>query len=52
MTPAEIRQKLQESSIEMNYAYVYSILLRSKRAGKIEEKNGRYYMAQKAEAAG
>jgi chromosome condensin MukBEF ATPase and DNA-binding subunit MukB len=52
LTPAEIRQKAQESGVDFKDAYVYSILLRSKRAGKIEEKNGKYFIVQKTEAAG
>lgn len=54
LTPAQIREKLRQASVDLNDTYVYSVLLRSKRRGLIEEKNGRYFTVEglKTEAAG
>lgn len=44
MTPAQIREALRAAGVETNDTYVYSVLLRSKRTGRLRESNGKYYV--------
>ena len=44
MRPPEIREALRVSGAETNDTYVYSVLLRAKKAGHIREEQGRYYI--------
>ena len=44
MTPAQIREALHAGGVETNDTYVYSVLLRAKRTGRLRESNGRYYV--------
>jgi hypothetical protein len=50
LTPAEIRAKLKETGADFNDTYVYAVLLRSKKAGKIRERNGKYYFVEEEES--
>jgi hypothetical protein len=44
MTPAQVREALRASGVETNDTYVYSVLLRSKRTGRLRESNGKYFV--------
>lgn len=44
LTPADLRAKLADQGHQMEGPYIYSILLRNKRAGKIRERNGKYFI--------
>lgn len=43
MTPAQIRAVLEMRKINMPTNYLYSILMRAKKTGRIVEKDGKYY---------
>ncbi|MFI5095820.1 MAG: hypothetical protein ACHQIK_20525 [Candidatus Acidiferrales bacterium] len=45
VSPAEIRALLKEMALNYKDTYVYSVLLRAKKSGKIRERNGKYYPA-------
>ena len=45
VSPAEIRAMLKDLGLNYKDTYVYSVLLRSKKAGKIRERNGKYFPA-------
>ena len=42
LTPADLRAKLAEQGHVLEGPYLYSILLRNKRTGKVRERNGKY----------
>lgn len=51
LTPAEIREKLVEQHVDAGGNYLYSILIRGKKTGRLVEKGRRYYLADDKEKA-
>jgi len=45
ISPAEIRGLLKDLGYNYKDTYVYSVLLRAKKSGRVREKNGKYYPA-------
>jgi hypothetical protein len=51
LSPAQIRKLLEARGVTMPTNYLYAILGRSKKAGQVVEKSGRYFPTEKAKAA-
>jgi hypothetical protein len=51
INPPRIIQVLEQKGIQVGVSYIYGILARSKKAGVITERNGRYYPVEKEKAA-
>jgi len=49
LAPAQIRKLLEARKFEMPTNYLYAILLRAKKVGRVIEKGGRYYPADEKE---
>jgi hypothetical protein len=47
LAPAQIRKFLEAKKVQMPTNYLYAILLRAKKRGKIAEKDGKYYPKEK-----
>jgi hypothetical protein len=53
LVPAQIRKLLEEKQFQMPTNYLYAILLRAKKTGRLIERGGRYFPPeQKEKAAG
>lgn len=52
VTPAQLREIFAERQMEMTGNYLYAILLRAKKTGQVQERNGKYYPAEKEKVAG
>jgi hypothetical protein len=51
LTPTQIRLVLESRAVKMPTNYLYAILGRSKKAGQITERDGKYFAAEKEKAA-
>jgi hypothetical protein len=51
LAPSQIRTFLEVRKVQMPTNYLYAILTRAKKAGKVTEKSGRYFPAEKANVA-
>lgn len=44
MTPRQVREAFSEQGLDLSLNYVFNILSRLKKAGTIEQREGRYYI--------
>jgi len=51
LTPSQIRKFLDAKGFPASGNYLYAVLLRSKRTGRLIERNGRYYPPEQKEKA-
>jgi hypothetical protein len=51
LSPIQVRTLLESRGVAMPANYLYAVLMRAKRAGRIIEKNGRYFSPEEAKAA-
>jgi hypothetical protein len=51
LTPPRMRELLAKKNVHVGASYIYGILMRARKAGTVNERNGRYYPVDKEKVA-